>query len=174
MSKLEFYMLKKVIVLLLSMFLLNACQTHLPVVSDSVSDGTSESHSCDENIERVELTDIDYLLYANRMVDSLVQDKGIQRVTADKRMTLFIIPVKNNTNEAIEVRPINMAIKNRIMRSGRFIVLDKPEMSHTQLHSSFNNLSQSGNCAGSPKSFSLSLMNSQTKAIIWSEIKRFK
>ena len=163
-------MLKNAMVFLLSMLLLNACQTHLPIVSESISD----SHSCNESIESVELTDIDYLLYANRMVDLLVHDKSIQAATADSRMTLFITPVKNNTNEAIEVTPINMAIKNRIIRSGKFIVLDKPEMSQTQLNSSFNDLQQSDNCAGSPKSFSLTLINSLTRAIIWSENKRFK
>ena len=164
-------MLKKLILFTLMVFFLSACQTHLPMISESIS--------CDENLESIASADIDYLLYANKMVDSLIRNKNVQKETAVSRMELYLYPVTNNSNKTIDMASINRAIKNRLLRSSKFVLLNdaKPvpdESAEFQLSGSFEEIEQqSNNCSGMYNQFSLKLMNTRTNTILWSEKKRF-
>lgn len=145
--------------------LLTACQTNFPVAK--------EQQSCKDTVEAIELTDIDYLLFANRMIDSMIQHKNIQQEIAGNRMTLSILPVENNTSEAINMNAVNQAIKNRVLRSGQFII-NESVSSPFQLSGSFaNNPRSSTACAETYTQFSLQLMNTQNKRILWSEDTKF-
>ncbi len=160
-------MLKKLIFFSLPLFFLSACQTHFPVVSESIS--------CAEEMEGIELADIDFLLYANIMVDSLTLDKRIQRETAHSRMNLAISPVTNKTDKEIDMAVINQAIKNRIIRSGQFILVNAAESGRYQLSGSFEEVTRSTNtCDKKYLQFLLKLMNTQTGTIVWSDKKQFR
>ena len=160
-------MLKKLIFFSLPLFFLSACQTHFPVVSESIS--------CAEEMEGIELADIDFILYANIMVDSLTLDKRIQRETAHSRMNLSISPVTNKTDKEIDMAVINQAINNRIIRSGQFILVNEVEPGQYQLSGSFEEITRSINtCDKKHLQFSLKLMNTQTRTIVWSDKKQFR
>ncbi|MDX2505298.1 MAG: hypothetical protein QNL62_12600 [Gammaproteobacteria bacterium] len=163
-------MLKKFILLTLMVLFISACQTHLPVVSESIS--------CAETSQSIASADSDYLLYANMMVDSLIQDKKVQKETAVGRMELYLYPVSNNSNESIDMAAVNRAIKNRLLRSSKFIINDSnPESAESgtfQLSGSFDEIKQqTNNCSESYRQFSLKLMIIRTNSIFWSEKKRF-
>ncbi|NOQ80824.1 MAG: hypothetical protein GQ546_15645, partial [Gammaproteobacteria bacterium] len=52
-------MLNKLILLILMLLFLNACQTYLPIATQMED---TENSACPKNIEQIELADIDYLL----------------------------------------------------------------------------------------------------------------
>ena len=158
-------MLKKLTAYPILLLLLSACETHFPVLM--------ENQSCKEAIETVELTDIDYLLFANKMIDSMIQDKNIQRETANNRMKLSLLPIKNNTNETIEMSVINLAIKNRLVRSGQFII-NESASEPLQLSGAFEKVEQSpSTCAQKYTRFALQLKNTRSNRILWSEDTKF-
>jgi len=145
--------------------LLSACQTNFPVAT--------EQQLCNDTVEAIELTDIDYLLFANRMIDSMIHHKNIQQEIIGNRMTLSILPVENNTSEAINMIAINKAIKNRVLRSGQFII-NESASGPFQLSGTFANKQRSSSaCAETYTQFSLQLMNTQNKRILWSEDTKF-
>lgn len=162
-------MLKKLSVYSILCLFLSACQTYFPVAEEI----SEKKPSCGDGVESIELTDIDYLLFANKMIDSMIQAKNIQQQTARKRMTLSIKPVQNNTDEAIEMKTINLAIKNRVLRSSRFIITESAT-EQFQLSGSFEKIERSSTgCTDAYTQFSLQLMNMQTNRILWSEDKKF-
>lgn len=159
-------MIKKVIFFSSIILSLNGCQTHLPVVTESIS--------CDENVERIKLHDTDYLLYANTMIDSLAQDEKVQEKTENSRMQLYLDAVVNKTNEIIKMTSINAAIKNRIIRSGQFILVNQEDSARYHLSGLIENVQDTRNCSVEYQQFSLKLMDMRSNSIIWSEEKRIK
>lgn len=146
--------------------LLSSCQTHLPVISDS--------QPCEETIETIELTDIDYLLYANQMIDSMINSRRVQQERLEKRMKVFFVPVINKTDDTIELTPVNIAVFNRLLRSGQFILNEEIQNSQFQLSGSFDESSAaSGQCAKPHRRFKLQLKSLKNGEIIWSEEKKF-
>ncbi|MCU7820050.1 MAG: penicillin-binding protein activator LpoB, partial [gamma proteobacterium symbiont of Lucinoma myriamae] len=114
-------MLNKLILLVLMLVFVNACQTHLPIAAQMEG---MENSDCPKNIEQIELADIDYLLYANRMVDDMIQDHNVQEALGSNRLKIAIQPISHENNIAqINMDAINLAIKNRILRSGQFIIV---------------------------------------------------
>lgn len=169
--------MKKLIFSSLTLLFLNACQTHFPILSEN--DGSdhrvSEKAACQENIEAGELADIDYLLYANKMIDSMTRSKQVQKETANSRMRVYISPVSHSGGD-VDMSFINTSIKNRILRSGLFIVVDDMAAGDFQLSGAFKEIQQAGDslsCNKNYEEFSLQLKNRRTSAILWSDKKQF-
>lgn len=159
-------MFKQLILSIFILLFINACQTHLSVID--------ENRDCGSEIENIELTDIDYLLYANKMVDSMIQNRRIQELLSAKRMNLMLLPVSNNTSEAIELLPINTAIYNRLLRSGHFIFHQTLESSQYQLTGEFNEIKKdTDSCDKAYKRFSMQLKSLPDAQVLWSEEKKF-
>lgn len=157
-------MLKPIVLYTMLGLLLIACQSQLPVASDQ--------QACPDPIESVELTNIDYLLFANRMVDKMIQDSNVQREIANKRMNLTLIPVANNSNDAIDLASVNLTIKNRLLRSGQFILNGKNTGTY-QLSGAFDKKTQASTGCESYSQFSLQLLNRETNRILWSDNTKF-
>ena len=166
-------MLNKLILFLLMILFLNACQTHFPIVSQMED---SDNISCPKNIDQIELADIDYLLYANRMIDAMIRDHKVQKELTTNRMKLSIQPISHQNNTAkVDMATVNTAIKNRILRSGQFIIVKDEQSSDVQLSGVFENKKiHPNNCVENYEQFSMQLKNSQSGRIIWSEKKQFK
>ena len=169
--------MKKLIFSSLTLLFLNACQTHFPILSekDGAEHRVSEKAACQENIESIELADIDYLLYANKMIDSMTRSQAVQKETANSRMRLYLSPVRHS-REDVDMTFINTSIKNRILRSGLFVVVDGVESADFQLSGVFKAIQQAGDsssCNKNHEEFSLQLKNNRTGAILWSEKKQF-
>lgn len=162
--------MKKLIFSSLCLFFLNACQTHFPILSENnVPDYKA---ACQENIESMELADIDYLLYANKMIDSMTRSKKVQKETTNSRMRVYLSPVSHSRDD-VDMSFINISIKNRILRSGLFIVVDDIKSGDFQLSGAFKEISQAADCKENYEEFSLQLKNHRSKAILWSEKKQF-
>jgi len=152
---------------------LNACQTHLPIISDdNVSNSDiSGKAACEQNIERIELADIDYLLFANKMIDSMMQSRNVQKKTVNNRMRLYLSPVHHSD---VDMNSLNTSIKNRVMRSGLFIIVNDLRQADFQLSGTFETINKQANlCNENYEVFSLYLNDSRTDAILWSEHKQF-
>ena len=165
--------MKNLILLLLMLFFLTACQTHFPIVSQAIE---SEIIPCENNNELLDLAEIDYLLYANRMVDAMIEDHEVQKKLTDSRLKLLIQPVRyEHTSSEINMAAINAAIKNRIVRSGQFIIVNDESSSDVQLSAVFENKKiQANNCMESYEQFSMQLKNSRPDRMIWTNKKQFK
>jgi len=164
--------LKKLIFSSLTLFFLNACQTHFPIVSENK---LSEAAACQENIERIELADIDYLLYANQMIDSMMHSNNVQKETVNSRMRIYLSPVSRNSDD-VDMNILNTSIKNRILRSGLFIVTEDMKSADFQLSGAFKEIKQAADtysCIGKYEEFSMQLRSSRTDTILWSEKKQF-
>jgi len=166
--------LKKLIAALLSSLLLNACQTNLPIVSEHIAeDDVSTMKPCESNIEQMELADIDYLLYANRMVDNMIQDKTVQQKLSSKRLKISIEGISQKDN--MDLTNVNSTVKNRLLRSGQFIIVNNKQTSDVQLSGSFETIQKTrNNCIENYEQFSLQLTDSYSKQLIWSDKKQFK
>jgi len=165
-------LIKRLFFLLIIVFL-HACQTHLPVVSEMEE---TDSKPCLKNIEQLELADIDYLLYANRMVDEMIQDKQVQQKLSINRLRLLVQPVHYASNNAkVDMDTINTAIKNRLRRSGHFVIVSDEQLANAQLLSAFETKTvQTDHCVENYEQFSMQLKNSRTGQLIWSDKKLFK
>jgi len=178
---------KKYIISLLSV-LLSACQTHLPLLSQ---EDNPEKNVCVSDMEQIQLADIDYLLYANRMADELIQDDQVQKQLSLNRLKIAIAPIKYIDNAAmsdlaeddltqvrltqVDLTTVNRAIKNRLIRSGLFIVVDNQQESDVSLSGYFINKERVINhCIEQYEQFSMQLENTQSQHIIWSQQKEFK
>lgn len=166
-------MLNKLILLILMLLFLNACQTYLPIATQMED---TENSACPKNIEQIELADIDYLLYANRMVDDMIQDHNVQAALSSNRLKIAIQPISHENNIAqINMDAINLAIKNRILRSGQFIIVNDKQSANVYLSGVFNKKAvQSTHCMENFEQFSMQLKNNQTGQLIWSDKKQFK
>ena len=155
------------------MIMLNACQTHFPIVSESV---VNETMPCDNTIEPKKTAYIDYLLYANRMVDRMITDKKVQEKLNNKRLKLVIASVKNNSEIGqADINSVNSAVINRLKRSGQFIIVNNLQNSDVQFSGAFAIVEKKQNsCIAIYEQFSLHLTDSQTKQVIWSDKKLLK
>ena len=152
-------MLKKIIFSLGILILLNACQTHLPIVSDS--EQIENSSSCKENKQ---LTIINYLYYANMMIDSLTQSQAVQDKTQVSRIKLFVNSIHNKTVKSIDMSLIDKGILNRINRSGMFILVNSKAAADYSLSGVIK-------CRVDQEQLSIELVQPQTNALFWSENK---
>jgi len=166
--------LKKLFTILLSSFLLNACQTHLPIVSEHI--GSADNKACVNNTQYTKSANIDYLLYANRMVDTMIKDDAIEQRVSSKRLKVLILEIKHIDNSVqIDMVSINNAVKNRLLRSGLFIVVNNIEAADVQLSGIFEKTKrQLTDCIQSVDQLSLQLTDSHSKQLIWSDKKQFK
>ena len=166
--------MKKLLFSSLILLFLSACQTHFPILSGNEEQDVSEQVACHEDIERLELADIDYLLYASKMIDSMTQSRNIQKETANSRIRVFLSPVAHS-NSDVDMTNLNTSIKNRILRSGLFIVVDNMESGDFHLSGTFEEIKQQGasSCNEKYEVFSLQLKGSRTNKILWSDKKIF-
>lgn len=169
--------MKKLIFSSLILLFLSACQTRFPILSgNEVSEqDASEKAACHEDIERLELADIDYLLYASKMIDSMTQSRNIQNETANSRIRVFLSPVAHS-NSDVDMTNLNTSIKNRILRSGQFIVVNNMESGDFHLSGAFEEIKQqsdASSCNEKYEVFSLQLKDSRTNKIFWSDKKIF-
>ncbi len=154
---------------ILILFYITACQTHLPIVG--VDDVDTP---CPENIESIELADIDYLLYANKMIDSMVENNNVKQETINSRMRLSISPITQSHSD-INMSTLNTAIKNRVLRSGLFIIVSDRSVTNFNLSGEFKEVvQQSSSCSQSYDEFSLQLKNIKNGSTLWSELKQFR
>ena len=172
----EVFNLKKLVFSSLILLFLNACQTHFPILSENdVPDRrVSEKTACQENIESSELADIDYLLYANKMIDSMTRSEQVQKETANSRMRVYLSPVSHSRDD-VDMSVINTSIKNRILRSGLFVVVDDMGAGEFQLSGAFKEIQQTDDssfCNKNYEEFSLQLKNRRSNAILWSDKKQ--
>ena len=159
-------MFRKRVLFTLSAVFLTACQAHFPLSND-------QKH-CENDIEAAEARDIDYLLYANRMVDAMVESSSVREILSRQRIKLMVLPIINNSSENIELLPVNNTVYNRLLRSGRFIMQHDIQYSNYQFSGSFDEITNSSDsCAGVFKTFSLYLKSIDNEQIIWSEEKKF-
>lgn len=152
-------MLKKIVFSLGILVLLNACQTHFPIVSDL--EETENSSSCRENKQ---LAQINYLYYANIMIDSLTQSQAVKDKTQVSRIKLFINSIHNSTGKSIEMGLIDKEILNRINRSGMFILVNNKAAADYSLNGVIK-------CRMDQEQLSIELVQPQTNALFWSEKK---
>lgn len=167
--------MKKLIFSTLTLLLLNGCQTLFPIMGENGDVERTISHEvCPDNIEHIELADIDYLLYANKMIDSMVKSDFVQKETAKSRIRLFISPLIQ-TNNAIDIKTLNTSIKNRTRRSGLFIIVNDRSAADYYLSGAFAEIAQQTSvCVKVYDEFLLQLKNNRTDAVLWSDKKQFK
>lgn len=130
----------------------------------------SEKSACPKNIEQIELADIDYLL------DDMIQEHNVQTALSSNRLKIAIQAISHENNIAqINMDAINQVIKNRILGSGQFIILNDKQSANVYLSGAFNNKAvQSTHCMENFEQFSMQLKNKQTVQLIWSDKKQFK
>jgi len=161
-------MLKRIIINLWPVLFLTACQTHFPIVSDDIN-----AQPCSNQTETIELADIDYLLYANRMVDNMIKS----HLASNKhpgRIKLFIEPLASSIDTGINLQTLNLSIKNRIIRSGQFIIEQNKKRAKVQISGSITIVNDTEkSCQQDYEQFSLQLTRLDDNKIIWFETKYF-
>jgi PBP1b-binding outer membrane lipoprotein LpoB len=164
-------MLKYITFFIFLLFFLSACQTQkiqLDTQIKSIDD-------CPKHIEKIDLADIDYLLYANRMIDSMILDEQVKAGYLLSRVTLYIHPIQTDNKIYMDISTLNQAIYNRIVRSGKFIIVNNIEQSNYQLLANIASLNANmkQNCSNFYETLSLELKNTDTHTILWSDRKVF-
>ncbi len=168
--------MKNFFTVLLSSLFLTACQTHLPIISDHIASDEVNNQPCVSNTDKTKPAGFDYLLYVNRMVDSMIEDDTVQQRISSKRLKILIKTI-NNTDNAIKIDmlSVNSAVKNRLLRSGQFIVVNHSQAADVQLSGVFEKKQkQAIHCIKNIEQFSLQLKDSHSKQLIWSDIKQFE
>ena len=171
-----FKMLKKTgsyLLLLAVLLILSACQTTLPVFEQSSEMDTQDS-VCPDIQKIVKNVQYDYLVYANKMIDSMTRNRNVQERLKQKRLKIYLQPVVNKTTDNIDISAINYAIKNRVIRSGQFIITDNRASADYQLGGTITVNTNVGNCDTGLRKFSLSLTGITQSTILWSEYKNMK
>ncbi len=154
---------------ILILLFLTACQTHFPITGNI----DELEKTCPENLDSIELADIDYLLYANKMVDSMVQSNNVKQETINNRMRISLSPITYDRSD-IDMNTLNAAIKNRMLRSGLFIIVSDVDASDFHLSGGFKEVRlQLNSCDQTYGVFSLQLKNNRSGSILWSESKHF-
>lgn len=162
---------------LLSSLFLTACQTHLPIISEHItSPDDVNNQPCVSNTDEIKSANIDYLLYVNRMVDSMIEDNTVQQRVSSKRLKIMIQTINNTDNATqIDMLSVNSAVKNRLLRSGQFIVVNHSQAADVQLSGVFEKKQkQAVHCIKNVEQFFLQLKDSHSKQLIWSDIKQFE
>ena len=165
-----------VIAVLFLIVSLSACQTTLPVFEENQESSSSvtEDRDCTEKKKTSRNVQYDYLVYANKMIDSMVKNRNVQAKLKQQRMKIYLQPVVNNTSDNIDISAINYAIKNRVIRSGQFILADSPDTAQYRISGKINSINTVNDCDSGQRKFSLSLTGTKQAAILWSEYKNLK
>lgn len=160
-------MLLKVVFSIGILLFVSACQTHLPIVSEP--EQTKDDSSCEENKQS---TDINYLYYANIMIDALTDSKAVQDKIQVRRIKLFVNSVHNGTGKNINMSLINKEILNRINRSGMFILVNDTAAADYSLSGVIKNTAKNNHeCRVDQEQLSIELVQPQTNTLFWSEKK---
>ena len=160
-------MLKKFVFSTGIFLLLTACQTHFPLVSES--DQTVNTNYCKENKP---LTQINYLFYANTMIDSLTQTEAIQEKTNAGRIRLYVNPINNESGKSIDMGSIDEEILNRINRSAMFVLVKNSNAADYSLSGMINTITKRTNqCLLEQEQFIIELRQPHTNTLFWSETK---
>ena len=150
---LRFY---KIIPVLSYLFLLTGCLSN-PVVPD---------YSCNESIP-VELSEVDYLLFANKMIDDLTASNSINKLADQRRLNVFVAQLENTTPEAINLEQIKLAVENRLKRSAKFNLLDEPDQANYIVSGGFSETA--GDCNIRTYEFKLIMQSKSSNQIVWSQ-----
>ncbi len=164
------------LLLLITVSLLSACQTTLPIFEQEQQQSKSviEDSGCNKQKNNARNVQYDYLVYANKMIDSMVKNHNVQTKLKQQRMTIYLQPVVNNTSDNIDISAINYAIKNRVIRSGQFILADRPDAAQYRISGTINAINTLSECDSGQRKFSLRLTDIKQPAILWSEYKNLK
>ncbi len=150
---------------------LTACQTTLPVFEES----NGQITDCSEIQQTITQGPVDYLFYANKMVDSMVNNSNVKSILKNHRIKIYLQTIENKSVDNIDIIAINKAVKNRILRSGQFIVMPDQQNADYRLAGSIYPLQHSADkCDNGNRKFTMSLTSRQQSSILWSEYKTFK
>lgn len=175
MKKLNFSLL---ILIFLILILLSACQTHFPIISEDIESTKIQDADkviiCEEKNTLVDSAIVkaevkaDYLLYANKMIDAMAQSDVVKKNTLNARIRLSLSPIALDNNFRLNMGKLNQAIKNRILRSGLFILVD-----HAADFSLSGEIAaikkRQENCYRNNAQFTLTLKESRSDKIRWSQ-----
>jgi PBP1b-binding outer membrane lipoprotein LpoB len=150
----------KIIFIISILLLLTGCLSN-PIVPDQF---------CDTSIP-VELSDIDYLLYANKMVDALTVSNRVTKLAERSRLNVYVEKLVNYTSKKINSTQIEIAIKNRLKYSAKINLQEDPGKAEFILIGSFNKKYK--DCNERVINFSLILKSIGSKNIIWSQDKSY-
>ena len=160
-------MLKKFAFSIVIFLFLTACQTHFPLVSEV--DQAEDNNFCKENKPLIQ---INYLFYANTMIDSLTQAKAIQEKTNAGRIRLYVNPINNESGKSIDMGSIDEEILNRINRSAMFVLVNNSNAADYSLSGVINNtIKRTNQCLLEQKQFTIELRQPHTNTLFWSETK---
>lgn len=151
----------KIILIIFILLLQTGCLSN-PVVPD---------HSCDKNIA-IELSDIDYLLFANHLVDELTASNAVTKLAAKSRLNVYVDKLENNTSEAINIEHVELTIQNRLKRSAKINLKENPGKADYLLTGGF--IENTVDCNEQINKFTLILKSTSIKKIIWSQSKTYK
>jgi hypothetical protein len=164
------------------LLLLTACQTQFPILTeDSISEKNSarvkdsDTSHCQNQVNSQKISTADYLLQVNKMVDAMVQSNAVHKAGSNQRLRIYLSPISAVQNNAVknynkmDSKLINQAIKNRVQRSGQFVLMATLADSEFQLSGNFGAV-----CSTEKDELSLQLHNNMTKQIIWSKTQSFK
>ncbi|WP_198266548.1 hypothetical protein [sulfur-oxidizing endosymbiont of Gigantopelta aegis] len=172
--------MKKLIVSSL-MLLLTACQTQFPILSEEsnaeraiVKANDKQQSPCQDQSMRQNISTADYLLAVNKMIDAMLHSRAVNKASAERRIRVYLSPIPSvDTADSNKSELLNQAIKNRIQRSGKFVLQSALEQSEYQLSGGFN-----GSCSmyqgRQQDQLSLKLINNLTQNIIWSKTQRLQ
>jgi PBP1b-binding outer membrane lipoprotein LpoB len=146
------------------LIMMTSCQTHLPIVSE-------QSEACD-NKELAVFQDVDYLFYANKLADELITSQFLKKNNSS-RLSLSISPLVNKTSKALDIQLISQTIKNRILRSGKFLLEQDLQKAHYQLIAIIEDGEYSIDCKLFPQ-FKLQLIEIKNQIVVWQKIKVLK
>ncbi len=164
--------IKYVLSVLLVVFL-SACQTPLPVFeqTEQPAAAAEQNTECLSQQQATNNIQYDYLLYANKMVDSMVKSHNVQEKLKQNRLKVYLQSIVNNTADNIDVSAIDYAIKNRVIRSGKFIPSDTKDNADYLISGSINKIDGANNCDTGQRMFNLSLTGIKQAIVLWSEYK---
>lgn len=139
-------------------------------ITGCLSNPVVPDHSCEKSTA-TELRDIDYLLFANSLVDELTLSKAVLQLSEKKRLNVYVDRLTNNTPEAINLQQIELAIKNRLKRSAKFNLQEDPAKSAYILSGAFNE--KYSDCNDRINQFSMMFSSKSSKQLLWSQHKTY-
>jgi PBP1b-binding outer membrane lipoprotein LpoB len=154
--------------LVIPVLFLNACQNQFVIVP--------ENDSCPKHKEISATKEIDYMLAANKMIDSLIADAKVKQQTSDKRIRIFINSVVNNTDKLINTSEIHKTLRKRLQRSGKFILTDNQDTAMMIISGKVDEIDQitkKNPCIKKYQEFSLDIINTIDSKLFWSEKKQY-
>lgn len=81
---------------------------------------------------RTEIGTSDLLVSGQQMINKLLNYDAIQRITKNSRLRLAYAPLIDQTDENLNLNPLNSSIIQHLEESGKFLLTDHNKVSQTQ------------------------------------------